>query len=120
MMQQQGRDEHPHNATLKDLIKAIQQKQKHNHEIILTIDGNEPFLSSMGGMATLCRIYKLHDPFTHRHGDAVEGPSHINGSHRIDYIFVSLKIIDSILACGATVFHDITTSDHKGFFLDID
>ena len=120
MMQQQGRDEHPHNATLKDLIKAIQQKQKHNHEIIVTIDGNEPFLSSMGGMATLCRICKLHDPFTHRHGDAVEGPSHINGSHRIDYIFVSLNIIESILACGATAFHDITTSDHKGFFLDID
>ena len=64
-MQQQGRDEHAHNATLNDLIKAIQQKQKYNHEIILTIDGNEPFLSSMGRMATLCRICKLHDLFTH-------------------------------------------------------
>ena len=47
LMQQQGRDEHPHHATLHDLIKAIQQKQKHNHEIILTIDGNEPFLLSL-------------------------------------------------------------------------
>ena len=27
MMQQQGRDEHPHHATLNDLINAIQQKQ---------------------------------------------------------------------------------------------
>ena len=27
-MQQQGRDEHAHNATLNDLIKAIQQQQK--------------------------------------------------------------------------------------------
>ena len=120
MMQQQGRDEHPHNATLNDLVKAIQQKQKYNNEIILTIDGNEPFLSSMGGMAILCRKCKLHDPFTHQHGDAVKGPSHINGFHRIDYIFFSLKIIDSILVCGATTFHDITTSDHKVFFLDVD
>ena len=87
-MKQQVRDEHPHRTTLIDLRKAIKQKQKHNHEIIVTIDGNELFLSSTGGMAKMCRVCKLYDPFTHRHRDVVEGSSYINGSHRFDYIFV--------------------------------
>ena len=87
IMKQQRRDEHPHHATFTHLIKGIKEKQNHNHEIIVTIDGNEPFLLSTRGMTNMCRICRLYDPFTHCHGDVVEEPSRINESNRIDFIF---------------------------------
>ena len=45
-------------------------------------------------------------------------PSHIKRTKRIDFIFVSFNLLQTVNACGSITFHKITCSDHKGFFLD--
>ena len=64
-MQRDKRHQHPHHATMQDLIKGIEAKQKESHNIIITIDGNESFVSSKGGIVKLCRECKLFDVYTH-------------------------------------------------------
>ena len=105
LLQQKGRQEHPHHAIINDLIKDIKAKQKYNNEIIITIDGDEPFISSNGGISHLCCECKLFDPLTYRHGDAVEGLSRIKGSKCIDFIFASFNILQSIHVCKNNAFH---------------
>ena len=110
---------HPHDVTINDLIQATKEKQNNSNEIILTIDGNETFSYSPGGIAKVCKACKLFDPMYQQHGEAIGGPSHINGSERIDFIFVTDKILPFIKACGSTAFNELTISDHKGFYIDI-
>ena len=107
---------HPHDVIINDLSKTIKEKQKNKHEIIITIDGNETFSSSSGGIAKVCKACRLFDPMHQKHGESIEGPSHINGSERIDFIFITSKILPFIKACGSTAFNEITTSDHKGYY----
>ena len=51
-----------HDVTINDLIQVIKEKQNNSHEIILTMDGNETFVSSSGGIAKVCKACKLFDP----------------------------------------------------------
>ena len=54
ILQQQNRlNIHPHDAAITDLILEIKRKQKDNHEIIVTMDGNESFVNAKGGIAKL-------------------------------------------------------------------
>ena len=95
------------------------KKNKKKHEIILTIDGNETFSSSSGGISKVCKACRLFDPLHQKHGESKEGQSHINGSERIDFIFVTSKLLPFIKACESTTFNELTTSDHKGYYIDI-
>ena len=56
ILQQKNRiNIHLHDATINDLIIEIKRKQKDNHEIIVTMDGNEPLVNAKGGIAKLCK-----------------------------------------------------------------
>ena len=49
LLQQKNRPNiHPHDAAINDLIIAVKSKQKHYHEIIITMDGNAPFVNAKG------------------------------------------------------------------------
>ena len=119
MVKQLNRKGHPHDVIINNLIQGIKEKQKNNYEIILTIDGNETFSSASGGIAKPCKACKLFDPLYQNHGESIEGPSHINGSERIDFIFITDKLLSFIKACGPTAFNELTTSNHKAFYIDI-
>ena len=82
MLQLQNRKGHPHNIIIDDLIKLIKEKQNGKHKTILTIDKNEPFVAFSGGIANICRKYKLYDPLHRHHRDDSEGPSNIRGSKK--------------------------------------
>ena len=69
--------------------------------------------------AKVCKSCKLFDPFYQKHGGSIEGPSHINESERIDFIFITDKLLSFIKACGPTAFNELTTSDHKAFYINI-
>ena len=98
---------------------SYQRETKNNHEIILTIDGNETFSSSSGGIAKVCKACKLFDPLYQTYDESIEGPSHINGSKRIYFIFVTAKLLPFMKAYGSTAFNELITSDHKGLYIDI-
>ena len=60
LLQQKNRPNiHPHDAAINDLIIAVKSKQKHYHEIIVTMDDNEPFVNAKGGIAKLCKACQL-------------------------------------------------------------
>ena len=68
------------------------QKQKEDHNIVLAMDGNEPFLNDKGGITRICRECKLFDQLHHRHGNQCDSKSFLDESHRIDFFFCSLNI----------------------------
>ena len=118
-MQQAKRKDHPRQAVITDIIFAINKKQKENHNIVLAVDENEPFINASGGIARICRECKSFYPLNHRHGSECDSKSFLKGSNRIDFFLCSLNILTTVLRCGMTGFNDITTSDHCGFSLDL-
>ena len=74
-MQQTKRKEHPKQAAITDIIIAINKKQKENYNIVLAMDGNEPFLNASGGIARICRECRLFDPLNHRYGSECDSKS---------------------------------------------
>ena len=78
------------------------------------MNANDPFLSASGGIAQICKECNLYDLLNQYHVGKIEGPSHITGKDRIDFIFVTKKILPFIEACGATAFYEHTSSNHRG------
>ena len=101
------------------MMEAIKKKQKEGHEVFIALDGNEKIIQDRGGILRLYHEYKLYDPFTHLHGKECETNSQIRGSYRIDYYLCTYNLLKRIKLCGMTGFNDITSSDHYGFFLDV-
>ena len=118
-MQRTNRQQHPHKATIDDLIVEIKKKQKNRHEIIITMDGNEEFSSSKGGIAKLCRECKLYDVFSQRFKNAKLPNTHIKESKRVDYILCSFNILKTINRSGMTAFGELVTSNHRGLYIDL-
>ena len=118
-MKQTERKDHPRQAAITDIIITINKKQKETHNIVLAMDGNEPFKNASGGISRICRECKLFDPLNHRYGSESDSKSFLKESNRIDFFLCSLNILTTVLRCGMTGFNDITTSDHCVFFLDL-
>ena len=111
--------EHPRDEVITDIIITINKKKNKDHNIVLAIDGNEPFFNSSRGISRICRECKLFYPLDHKHGNACDSKSFLRGSDRIDFILCSLAIPTTVLRYDLTEFNDVTTSDHCGFFLDL-
>ena len=71
LLQELNITEHPYDAVIHDSIETVKDKQNNSHNIIITIEGNESFISSKGRMAKLCREFKLYDPLQKNHGDEI-------------------------------------------------
>ena len=94
LLQQQNRlNIHPHDAAINDLIIAVKGQQKHHHDIVVTMDGNEPFVNARGGVAKLCKACQLYDPFNYRHNLPNNISTYIRGTKQIDFILVSYNIL---------------------------
>ena len=112
-MQQTQRKEHPRDAAVTDIIITINKKRDNNHNIVLALDGNEPFFNSSGGIIRICRECTLFDPLDHKHGNACDSKSFLRGSDRIDFILCSLAILTTVMRCGMTGFNDVTQVSKK-------
>ena len=120
LFQQKNRTKiYPHDASITDLIIVIKRKQKDHHEIIVTVDGNESFVSSKGGMTRLCKVCKLYDLLNHCHNLPTNSSTYIRETKQIDYILVSINILKETTQCGMTTFSEITTTDHRSLYLDV-
>ena len=62
VIQQTQRKKHQRDAAITDIIIAINKKRNEDHNIVLAINGNEPFFNSSGGIARICRECKLFNP----------------------------------------------------------
>ena len=105
---------------IDDLIILIMKLQADNHEVVLNIDTNASFDSGKGGVAKLISMTKLIDPIACTHGSKNSPNTHQRGTKRIDFIVISLKLYKYQRACGITQFNQISPSDHRGSFIDVD
>ena len=119
VMNQTQRKEHSRDAAIIDIIIAINNKRNDDHNIVLAIDGNEPFFNSSGDIAIICRECKLFDALDHKHCNECDSSSFLRGSERIEFSLCSLAILTTVLRCGMAGFNEVTTSYHCGFFLDL-
>ena len=60
------------------------------------------------------------DPIANKHGTSDEPNTHKSGSKIIDYIFCTNETTKFIRLYGILPFDFITTSDHRGLYIDID
>ena len=98
----------------------ISKITKLNHQVIIGIDANEAFKSNADDIEILFRKRNLIDPISTKHGNAKEPNKYASGSDNIENFACTRKIYKFITKCGIFPFCTITTSNHRGLYLDID
>lgn len=61
---------------------------------------------------------ELIDFHAHKHGFDCDIATYIDGSHRLDYIFVSRYIVDHVVFCGYERFCMHLVTDYQGYFVN--
>jgi len=110
----------PRHQFIVDLQAWIEYKIENGHQIILSIDANEPFHGSEGSftrlhytldkpiplkghdgtIATLVKSCSLCDPLVHHQPDQPAPSTYDRGKDRIDFIFTSITLLPSIQRSG--------------------
>jgi hypothetical protein len=129
----------PRHQFILDLQAWLEEKINNNHEIILGIDANEtydpdtpgascpliykegiPTFNKLhdGTLKTLVSSCGLQDSLAFQHSSRPFPASHIRGSSRIDFIFVTSGISSSAQSSGSMSFHSIFHSDYRAYYVD--
>jgi hypothetical protein len=111
------RDPDPNKIFIEDLTAIVTKAQKKDKDIILTRDLNELVGDNPRGMTTVLSAGKLTDAHGHQHG-TVDFTTYTRGRKRLDYVFVTPRLVDHLLRSGYEPFHTRITSDHRGCFVD--
>jgi endonuclease/exonuclease/phosphatase family metal-dependent hydrolase len=109
----------PRKIFIQDLTSHVQQLRQQNCDIILMGDFNEEVGSKPNGMQSVLEAGHLTDCHVHRHGLATETPTYARGSRRVDYVFLSQRLLPHLAHCGTEPFNHRIFSDHRGLFLDL-
>jgi hypothetical protein len=128
----------PRRQFILDLQAWIESLVHTNHDIILSLDGNEDYTISTpqftpltyiankhidnpkhdGTLATLLKTCGLIDPFTSHHSFKKPPPTYSRGKSRIDYIFISNTLLHSTICSGILPYNHPFISDHRPCFVD--
>jgi hypothetical protein len=111
------RDPDPKEIFINELTVLIKQARKEDKDIILTGDFNELVGEDPKGMAKVLAAGDLTDAHEHQHG-TVDISTYTRGTKRLDYVFVTPRLVDHILRSGYESFHARIASDHRGYFVD--
>ena len=87
--------------------------------MILGIDTNKPNILYNNGISQLLQRTKLIDIIDEVHGLYKVPNTYIRGRHRIDFLLSTEYIFTFIDRSGITPFNEVTTSDHRGKFIDL-
>ena len=87
-------------------------------DIILTGDFNDVIGDSNNALTMLISDFGLIDVHTNKHGFDTDIPTYIRGPRRLDYMFVSRRLLDHIKKCGYEKFDVRIVSDHRGSYAD--
>jgi hypothetical protein len=111
------REPDPKKIFINDLKQLVVKARKEDKDIILTGDFNELIGDEPNGMAKVLSAGGLTDAHSHQHGE-VDIATYTRGTKRLDYVFVTPRLIDHILRSGYESFHARIASDHRGYFVD--
>ncbi|OEU23095.1 hypothetical protein FRACYDRAFT_233261 [Fragilariopsis cylindrus CCMP1102] len=111
------RDPDPKKLFIEDLTALVKKARKEDKDIILTGDFNELIGDDPNGMVKVISAGGLTDAHSHQHG-IVDITTYTRGVKRLDYVFVTPRLVDHILRSGYEPFHTRIASDHRGYFVD--
>ncbi len=119
MLVSQNRPAKPRALFIDDLIAYIQDCQLNGQDIVLCLDANDTLTGSNSGLRRLTTTCSLTDVHETLHPKTAL-PSHRRGWEKIVFIFVTPKILPSILRAGILPLDAACGSDHRLLFMDID
>jgi hypothetical protein len=111
------REPDPKKIFIKDLTALVTEARAADKDIILTGDFNELVGDDPSQMAKVLEAGCLTDVHNHQHGE-VDIKTYTQGHKRLDYVFVTPRMVDHILRSGYESFHARIASDHRGYFVD--
>ncbi|OEU17034.1 hypothetical protein FRACYDRAFT_239635 [Fragilariopsis cylindrus CCMP1102] len=111
------RDPDPKKLFIEDLSALVKKARKEDKDIILTGDFNELIGDDPNGMVKVISAGGLTDAHSHQHG-VVDISTYTRGVKRLDYVFVTPRLVEHILRSGYEPFHTRIASDHRGYFVD--
>jgi exonuclease III len=121
VMKTQGiRNPDPRAKVLEDLGNRITELKTSGEEVILMMDANDTTQKANSDLSRWAEKVDLVDPHIQRHGSIDEPATHERGSDRIDYIFMTEKISEYVMAAGILEFHKVWKTDHRALYIDID
>jgi exonuclease III len=131
----------PRQQFILDLQGWLEIKVLEGHKIVLGMDANDSYnpdttgtstpleynparptvsASHNGKLSTLVASCGLKDPLALQHSSRPFPASHIRGSKRIDFIFVTPRLQPAVLTSGSLAFHSLFHSDHRAYYVDFD
>ena len=113
------REPDPKKIFIEDLTKLVKKARMEDKDIILTGDFNEMVGDDPNEMVKVLSAGGLTDAHSHQHG-IVDITTYTRGTKRLDYVFVTPRLVDHILRSGYEPFHARIASDHRGYFVDFD
>jgi hypothetical protein len=111
------RDPDPKKLFIDDLTALVKKARMEDKDIILTGDFNELVGDDPQGMSKVLSAGCLTDAHGHQHG-IVDITTYTRGIKRLDYVFVTPRLVNHILRSGYEPFHSRIASDHRGYFVD--
>ena len=111
------RDPDPRKIFIKDLTEVVKKARREGKDIILTGDFNELVGDDSNAMVRVLTAGDLTDAHGHQHGE-VDIKTYTRGHKRLDYVFVTPRMVDHILRSGYEAFHARIASDHRGYYVD--
>ena len=116
-----NRDEyiHPKKRFLKDLRTLLENAWTKRQDIVLTGDFNDVIGDTHNELTKLFLEMELIDVHAYTHGSNCDISTWTRGSHRLDYFFLSRRLIDHVLRCGFEQFYYRLSKDHRGYFVDL-
>lgn len=132
---------HPHRQFILDLQPWIESLIQEDHEIILTMDANEPYNPDIsvpvhpltyrpgiptldkhhdGKLSTLVATCGLKDPLALQHSTRPFPASYFRGKQRIDYIFTTPNLAAAALRSGSMPHYSLLQGDHRPYYVDFD
>ena len=109
----------PRKQFILDLGRLVKSYHDLNCDIILMGDFNKVIGLKQDGMASVISTGHLTDVQAHLHGLDGEQSTYSRGPNRVDYLFVSERLLSHVVRQGCDPFHARILSDHRGLFMDL-
>ena len=109
----------PKKRFVKDLSSLLKAATATGKDIILTGDFNDTIGESHNDLTLALLESGLQDVIAIHHGFDTNIATYKRGPRRIDYAFVSRRILNHVSACGYDRFDEALCSDHRGYYIDL-
>jgi hypothetical protein len=114
-----GKDINPRKRVVDDLRRSIEEDLCNKCEIVVAGDFNEGIGEELNGIHGQLVKIGLVNVFHEKIGQNIPR-TYKNGSKCLDFIYTTMKVYESITACGIAPFDYFQKSDHRGQYIDID